>query len=298
MVLLFKSGYPVTPTQHTSYCFIFGMQMPGRTFNPTTSRYGYNGKEKVDEISGQSGRNYDFGERMYDADLGRFWSVDPLAKKFASLSPYAFVANNPLNYIDPDGRDIVVLNDPKGANGAGHQAVLVSDGKGGWNYVSKDAFKGAIPYGAKPVVTVQNFKSIEEFAKSSHNLVQDDQGNILLDEKGNKQQRYTKAYLITTDPKTDPASFEAAKTEANSNYNLGLDDCSHVCTEALEAAKTAEGKQVKSGETNPQVIIPGTKYTPPVISPDYNFTPNEKQKAIEEQNKGTRIDDKIAIPEK
>ncbi len=33
-------------------------------------------------------------------------SVDPLADKYPSLSPYAYVANNPLNYIDPDGREI------------------------------------------------------------------------------------------------------------------------------------------------------------------------------------------------
>ena len=29
--------------------------------------------------------------------------IDPLAEKYYSISPYAYVANNPLKYIDPDG---------------------------------------------------------------------------------------------------------------------------------------------------------------------------------------------------
>ncbi len=40
----------------------------------------------------------------------RFLSVDPLAAKYPSISPYAYVANNPLRYIDPDGRQIVDRN--------------------------------------------------------------------------------------------------------------------------------------------------------------------------------------------
>jgi RHS repeat-associated protein len=271
--------------------------MPGRQFNSGNYKYGFNGKEMDNEIKG-SGNSYDFGARMYDSRLGRWMSVDPLYKKFSSLSVYVFVGNNPLNYLDPNGKDIIALNDPKAARSAGHQAVLISDGQGGWNYVSKDAFAGAVPYGAKPVVTVKNFKSLDEFAQSPENMVQDHNGSYLLDEHGKKQQRYTRGYLIKTDPKTDPKSFAKAKEEANKNYNLGLNDCSHVLSEALEAAKTPEGKSVSSGETHPTVIIPATKYTPAIKSPDFNYYPNEKQYAIEARNKGIRIDDKLAIPEK
>ncbi|MCU0391489.1 MAG: hypothetical protein MUE81_10255 [Thermoflexibacter sp.] len=45
----------------------------------------------------------------FPADVvSRWWSVDPLAEKYPELSPYVFVANNPIKYIDPDGRDIVL----------------------------------------------------------------------------------------------------------------------------------------------------------------------------------------------
>ncbi len=72
--------------------------------NPGTlaEKYQYTGKERDTE----SGYDY-FNARNYHSEVGRFLSVDPLAGKYPGISPYAYVANNPINAIDPDGRDIV-----------------------------------------------------------------------------------------------------------------------------------------------------------------------------------------------
>ena len=48
---------------------------------------------------------YYYGSRYYDASVGLFLGVDPLASKFPHISPYAFVENNPINLVDPDGRE-------------------------------------------------------------------------------------------------------------------------------------------------------------------------------------------------
>lgn len=65
--------------------------------------YKYNGKE-YDKMHGLN--LYDYSARFYDPAIGRFTSIDPLAEKYYSWSPYAYVMNNPLKYIDPDGRQV------------------------------------------------------------------------------------------------------------------------------------------------------------------------------------------------
>jgi len=52
---------------------------------------------------------YDYGFRYYDPQIGRFTTSDPMAFKYSALSPYCYVANNPIKAIDPDGREIVIV---------------------------------------------------------------------------------------------------------------------------------------------------------------------------------------------
>jgi RHS repeat-associated protein len=101
------TGYVADVTSSSDY-YRFGMQMGNRNFSSPSYRYGFNGMEKDDEWQGQ-GNSYDFGARMYDPRLGRWLAVDPLMKKYPSLSPYSFVANTPLIAIDPDGEKIFIV---------------------------------------------------------------------------------------------------------------------------------------------------------------------------------------------
>jgi len=78
----------------------FGMQMPGRTFSSGNYRYGYQGSEKDDEISGQ-GNTYTTHYRGLDVRLGRWLSTDPVVHPH--LSPYNSMYNNPIIYNDVYG---------------------------------------------------------------------------------------------------------------------------------------------------------------------------------------------------
>jgi RHS repeat-associated protein len=89
----------------------FGMTMPGRK-TAEGYRFGFNSMENDDELKGQ-GNSLDFGARIYDPRTGRWLSLDPLQIKYAMFSPYCFVRNNPIKFIDFDGKDYGVHVDHK-----------------------------------------------------------------------------------------------------------------------------------------------------------------------------------------
>jgi RHS repeat-associated protein len=95
------AGYEVDLLSAVDY-YPFGLQMPERGVSGGY-RYGFNGKEKDDEMH-REGDTYDFGARIYDSRLGRWLSLDPLQAKYPSFTPYSFVNNSPLIFIDPDGK--------------------------------------------------------------------------------------------------------------------------------------------------------------------------------------------------
>ena len=65
----------------------------------------YNGKEWNDDFGlGWS----DYGARFYDPAIARWGAVDPLSEKYNKWSPYNYTMNNPVKYIDPNGKDIII----------------------------------------------------------------------------------------------------------------------------------------------------------------------------------------------
>ena len=69
----------------------------------TALNYKYNGKEFEEDLGLNT---YDYGARNYDPAIGRWFNMDPLAEKYYDKSTYTYAINNPIFFIDPDGKQI------------------------------------------------------------------------------------------------------------------------------------------------------------------------------------------------
>ena len=140
--MVVSSGGTVAEVNHY---YPFGGLFASTSVQP----YKYNGKE----LDAKKGLNwYDYGARHYDAALGRWLVVDPLAEKYYAWSPYNYCANNPIKFVDSNGKGIDIAWDLfnvwlgtksfKNNISAGNYGAAIVDGVG----VVLDATAAALPF--------------------------------------------------------------------------------------------------------------------------------------------------------
>lgn len=109
-----------------NHYYPFGLKHEGYNTNThgLANRYKYNGKEFQDEL----GLNvYDYGNRNYDAAIGRFFNMDRFSEKYVDTSPYHYTKNNPVFFIDIKGDSLAVFR-PDGSFWK-----VMDDGKKEWS---------------------------------------------------------------------------------------------------------------------------------------------------------------------
>ena len=131
-VVLYQANVPVELNSYYPY----GSLMAATT-TEGTQPYKYSAKE-LDRENGLD--LYDSQARHYDPIIPRTTTIDPLAEKYYSISPYTWCAANPLRYIDIDGRRPTLIEAALMAKAAYGESVKL---KGGWSlYYSRESKSG------------------------------------------------------------------------------------------------------------------------------------------------------------
>jgi RHS repeat-associated protein len=127
------------------------MLLPNRHEDASEYRYGFNGMEKDDEVSGE-GNSYTSYHRQYDPRIGRWKSIDP--KKRAWESPYIGFGNNPIMYMDPKGdtifharfsgqKNVMIIILAKGETISSLKRMSMKMMRSNWDFIVTDDFNEA-----------------------------------------------------------------------------------------------------------------------------------------------------------
>ncbi|MEY2564968.1 MAG: hypothetical protein QOH88_3161 [Verrucomicrobiota bacterium] len=192
------------------------------------NRFLFTGREWMSDL-----KLYDFRNRLYQPELGRFLQPDP--KQFAAgdYNLYRYCHNDPVNRSDPTGLDFILLNDSGAAFQNGHNAVLVGNDKDGWTYYSKDGRSGS---------TTAPFRSLADFQKSD------------------QSQRYDRGLNIPTTADKDKAMKDYGDRNYNRPYDTEKNNCADLTNEVGRAGDVGIDSPKKGGVFYRNATSPNKQY--------------------------------------
>ena len=266
--------------EETNHYYLFGGVFASST---STQPYKYNSKE----YDTKKGLNwYDYGARHYDAVLGRFMTVDPLAEKYYSESLYTYCYSNPINCIDPNGKDGIYIafpdykiSTPIGKIGnLGHAGVLLIDNKTGvtkyYEYGRYDKEgKGVVRTFAVPNVKIgQDKKPTLESLNKTLSIISEQAGHA---------GRIEGAY-IESDKFKEMKNYAESKIAENANskrkeYSLRNNNCGTFAADDLKQDPSVKDKAPVIIDPRPNSIV--KEYQDNFKS--LNYDPKKRQVKIE-----------------
>ena len=204
-----------------------------------------------------------FNAIFINSQLPRWTTIDPLAEKYYSISPYAFCNNNPVNFVDPDGRDGIYINFPQYMIDVGvqvpflgHSGVLLIDNTTGftryYEYGRYDKLNHGIVRNIKiPNVDIgEDGKPTKEsldivFGAISHLVGHDGpiEGAYVVSDEFKTMDDYAQALLLEND------------NSERERYNIIRNNCSTFAEDVLMQDENIK-KKIQSSKINiPNIIV-------------------------------------------
>ncbi len=188
-----------TTVEQNDY-YAFGAKHVRSTYAKNSNRLDFNGKEE--QTTGDL-KYLDYGARMYDPAIGRWFNTDPLAEKYYPLSQYNYALNNPVFFIDPDGRAADgYLVDHEGTfqkinNVGGDQYDVIYSGQGFWDALVNWVMGNGFTTSYSITISPEFMDNHDQFKREEY-----------IDWTGENTRTITSDYYITKDSKESKKIFE------------------------------------------------------------------------------------------
>lgn len=168
---------------------------------------------------------------------------DPL-----SLNLYTYCGNNPVLYVDPSGRDAIIITDTHAVQGFGHTSIIIQDKNENWYYFYWSNDKAILQQVDDPNV-LKDIQSFNKWVRENTNYDGNYDESIYV--KGDFDKSYNEAY--TAVKKYEPGTFTL------DNYNLIFNNCSQMSYKLLDYGTLDNGLSFSS-VVRDNITVPYAQY--------------------------------------
>lgn len=232
----------------------FGLKHTGYNNAVVSSNIGqnikYSGKELQDELDLNF---YDFGARNYDPALGKWMNIDPMAEKYYPLSPYVYAINNPLFFVDPDGREIIIYYGKDNKQTQTYTYVKDRD------YSNMDPFLADSYRALDALYTASNVTIDGKDVNLMDDLINHEKElSVVKEEKGytGSYFKYGRNYEKQKDPR-NPGNTAIGTLFFDNERGVMFDDVSNITDKQYFYDQLEEGKLKKNTKINSPTSVLG-----------------------------------------
>ena len=216
--------------QFTDY-YPYGLPHASAT-SPSVNRRKYGGKE----LTTDCGLNLcDFSARWHNPAFPAFTTPDPMADTYTPLSPYTYCGGDPINQIDPTGKDFIILIAPEGASSYGHMGAIIQNKKGNYFYITAGANEAVNFFSVVSNSNIDGGMMIKQLESNSNKDAIEEVKSY-----DTQNSEYTDYIVFDTSKEIDDKIYDSAVNKQkdinnkNTYYRVLTNNCADIIEDVIE----------------------------------------------------------------